>query len=73
MQCLLSHFAIVGSHQATLKELSRVRHELLKAQVSAAAPPVQTQSDEEKAFIMPSMVCLRASMYVGTLGSGVSS
>ena len=32
--CLL-HMHTVGSHQATLKELSRVRHELLKAKADS--------------------------------------
>lgn len=29
---------VVGSHQATLKELSRVRHELLKAKADSVEP-----------------------------------
>ena len=40
----------VGSHQATLKELSRVRHELLKAQSQSMEQPATAadQSDSEE-------------------------
>jgi len=33
--------SLVGSHQATLKELSRVRHELLKARSQEQRPKLE--------------------------------
>jgi len=43
----------IGSHQATLKELSRVRHELAKLKATGMAPSASSKkkSDEETKFI----------------------
>ncbi len=45
----------VGSHQATLKELSRVRHELLKARAYVSLTAAPAQPELEDTFTLPTM------------------
>ncbi len=47
----------VGSHQATLKELSRVRHELFKAKARVSLTATPAQPEPEDAFTLPAVVC----------------
>ncbi|XP_064404542.1 forkhead-associated domain-containing protein 1-like isoform X2 [Halichondria panicea] len=45
----------VGSHQATLKELSRVRHELFKAKARVSLTATPAQPEPEDAFTLPAV------------------